>query len=215
VLLVRNVVDTSRFGYGENRTVARTPGSLRLLFVGRLTDEKRADRFLRLAERTCREFAGKRVEARIVGDGPERAVLEDLRSTLMIDPGRVQFIGEIGDMAPLYAWADLLVLTSDHEGSPNVVLEAMASGLPVVATAVGGVPDLLCCGGGLMARPESEDALFAAVMKLATDTRLAERLSLEGTRYVARNHSLDSLGSQLDMMYKTVVGERTSRQVGP
>jgi glycosyltransferase involved in cell wall biosynthesis len=212
VLLVRNVVDGSRFGFRAYRGAAAGPEGLRLLFIGRLTHEKRADRFLRLVERTSREFAGWNVEARIVGDGPERAVLEDLRSTLQLDPSKVQFMGEMQDMAPLYAWADLLVLTSDHEGSPNVILEAMSCGLPVIATAVGGVPDLLCFGGGLMARPQSEDALFAVVAKLATDAQLAELLAAAGTRYVARNHSVESLSPQLDTIYRMVVAGRTPRR---
>jgi glycosyltransferase involved in cell wall biosynthesis len=215
VLLVKNVVDTSRFRATEDGGAERASESLRLLFVGRLTGEKRADRFLRLVERTCREFPGKHVEARLAGDGPDRPALEHLRSTLRLDPERMQFMGEIEDIAPLYSWADMLVLTSDHEGSPNVLLEAMACGLPVVATAVGGIPDLLCRGGGLIVRPESEDSLFDAVTRLANDARLANRLATQGARYIANNHSLDSLGAQLNTMYETVLGAHRLRRAVP
>ena len=210
VLLVRNVVDTERFNSKECHRPAQERDGLHLLFVGRLSSEKRADRFLRLVEKTSRELPDRRVEARIAGDGPERPALEVLRSTLRLDPSRVQFMGEVDDVAPLYSWADLLVLTSDHEGTPNVILEAMAAELPVVATAVGGIPDILWCGGGLLVRPESEDALAAAVNRLATDARLGRMLVEAGSRYVARNHSLDSLGMQLVEIYRTVTGARAS-----
>jgi glycosyltransferase involved in cell wall biosynthesis len=215
VFLVPNAVDSSRFGSRAHRRPAAASGELRLLFAGRLTEEKRADRFLRLVERAGRELPNRRVEARLIGDGPDRAGLEALRSSLRLDPSRVQFVGEVSDVSPEYYWADVLVLCSDHEGTPNVLLEAMASGLPVVATAVGGVPDLLCHGGGLMVRPQSDEALLAAVLKLANDPRLAESLAEEGARYVAHNHSLDSLGRRLDAVYKTAMGQGTSCRVSP
>jgi glycosyltransferase involved in cell wall biosynthesis len=215
VLLVRNAVDASRFQSSERPGAGPPSESLRLLFVGRLIPQKRADRFLRLVSAVARVLPGRRVEARIVGDGPYRAALENVRDELHLDPDQVQFVGAMDDVAPLYAWADVLVLTSDYEGTPNVVLEAMASELPVVATAVGGVPDLLCRGGGLMVRPESEDELCNAVARLATDARFAKRLTAEGNRYVAHNHSLDSLWRQLDLTYRTVTGRALSGQTSP
>jgi glycosyltransferase involved in cell wall biosynthesis len=210
VRLVRNAVDTGRFTPDGKRGDGSSSDSLRLLFVGRLSGEKRADRFLRLVERTCCHLPHRQVEARIAGNGPDRPALQALRSSLGLDPARIQFLAEVDDTAPLYSWADILVLTSDHEGTPNVVLEAMAAGVPVVATAVGGVPDLLSQGGGLLVRPEREDALATAVSRLATDTKLATRLAEEGIRYVARNHSLDSLGAQLEELYRTAVEARTA-----
>lgn len=212
VFLIRNAVDTSHFCLRESRSAVPAPDCLRLLFVGRLTGQKRADRFLRLVERLSREFSDRCVEARLVGDGADRTILENLRSTLRLDPRRVQFVGELADTSALFSWADVLVLPSDHEGTPNVILEAMAIGLPVVATAVGGVTDLLCHGGGLMVRPGSDEAIYAAVKKLMTDARLADCLVQEGARYVARNHSLDGLASQLDTLYETVMEQRTPRQ---
>ncbi|NLO26772.1 MAG: glycosyltransferase family 4 protein [Actinobacteria bacterium] len=215
VRMVKNAVDVRRFAGSHSERQCRSRDVLHLLFVGRLIPEKRVDRFLRLLERADRTFVDKRVEARIVGGGPERVPLENLRAELGLDPERVQFIGEVNDTAPHYSWADLLVLTSDLEGTPNVILEAMASGLPVLATAVGGVPDLLCHGGGLMVRPGSLDALFTALAQMVGDVGLVERLAREGRQYVARNHSLDSLRSQLSEVYEVVMARgRSSTRLG-
>jgi glycosyltransferase involved in cell wall biosynthesis len=205
VVLLTNVVDTNRFSPGDQFKSPATD-RLRLLFVGRLTGEKRADRFLRLVHGITQVLPGQVVEAKIAGDGPDRPMLEALRSSLQLDPDRVRFIGEAQDTAPLYHWADMLVLTSDHEGTPNVILEAMACRLPVVAAAVGGVPDLLRHGGGLAVRPEDEKAFAEAVLRLHRNRELAESLAVEGSRYVAHNHSLDSLGARLTSIYDTIIG---------
>lgn len=215
VLLVSNAVDSLRFGTDRHGGAFRNPDRLHLLLVGRLTRQKRVDLFLRLIDKADCGLDGQRVEARIVGDGEDRASLEALSSTLGLDPRRVLFTGQVEDTAPFYSWADILVLTSDHEGTPNVVLEAMASGLPVLATAVGGVPDLLCHGGGLMVRPGSLDALFTTLAQMVGDVGLVERLAREGRQYVARNHSLDSLRSQLSEVYEVVMARgRSSTRLG-
>lgn len=100
------------------------------------------------------------------------------------------------------------MLTSDQEGTPNVLLEAMAAGLPVVATAAGGVPNLLCRGGGLMVAPTHEDRLFDAVRRLDRDPGLQRDLVDAGTRYVERNHSLESLAAELHTLYHTIMDGR-------
>jgi glycosyltransferase involved in cell wall biosynthesis len=73
----------------------------------------------------------------------ERDTLEQQAARLGLSPESVEFRPAVGDMGPVYRDADIFLLTSDWEGTPNVVLEAMASGLPVVATRVGGVPEIV------------------------------------------------------------------------
>jgi glycosyltransferase involved in cell wall biosynthesis len=202
VFLVENVVDTDR--YGGHRGVARGERGPRLLFVGRLVEQKRPDRFLRLVARLRRE-TGEPVEARLVGDGPQRPALESMLAALDVPAGCAMFLGEVDDLRPLYEWADLLVLTSDHEGTPNVVLEAMASGLAVLATAVGGVPDLICHGGGLLVRADDEAALFRAAYRLVYGHRSTEQIISEGRRFVSAARSLDGLGDRLSCIYTGMV----------
>ena len=137
VLVVPNVIDVGAFD-------AAYPGpSLRrtahdgfvVTAVARLVHQKRLDRFLRAvasARRTIPSITG-----RLVGSGPEWASLERLAGELGLLPNGVEFLGERSDVPTLLADSDVLMLTSDHEGFPNVVLEAMAASLPVITTPAG------------------------------------------------------------------------------
>jgi glycosyltransferase involved in cell wall biosynthesis len=157
VRLLPNVVDTDLF----RPAASRPPGPPRILACGRLAPEKRFDRFLRLAA----ALPGARF--RLVGDGPLRASLEGEAEELGLRPERFLFLGERAEVAPLLREADLLVLTSEREGTPNAVLEAMASGVPVVATDVGGVSELVEHGAtGLLVPEGDEGALREAVERL-------------------------------------------------
>ncbi|MFD6042590.1 glycosyltransferase [Streptomyces koyangensis] len=122
----------------------------------------------------------------LVGDGPERAALQEQAAALGID---ARFLGRRADTAPLRARADAVVLPSLEEGMPNAVMEAMAAGRPVVATAVGGTPELLE-GRGLLVAPGRADALADALARVLTDPPLAARLGRDARDW-ARAH-LDS-----------------------
>jgi len=203
VFFLPNAVDTDRFRAAAS--VCRKQGSLRLLFVGRLAPVKRPDVFLRLLGNLRQRLPGSQVEARLVGSGPDRDALQTLAQGMGLVPDTVRFDSEAEDTAPYFRWADMLVLTSAYEGTPNVILEAMASGVPVVAMAVGGVPDLLAHGGGLLVRPDDEQGLLESVVKLHADLSLRDLLVREGLRYVAANHSLDRLRERLLSIYQHVM----------
>ncbi|MDF1505350.1 glycosyltransferase, partial [Roseisolibacter sp. H3M3-2] len=110
-----------------------------LAVVGRLSHEKGVDVFLE----TCALLRARGVAfgAVVAGDGPDAATLEARRRALGLDD--VRFLGAVTDVGAVYRAADLLVLPSRSEGLPNVVLEALQCGTPVVATRVGAVPDVL------------------------------------------------------------------------
>jgi glycosyltransferase involved in cell wall biosynthesis len=121
-------------------------------------------------------------EARLLllGRGPEESRLRALADALGVSP-RVHFLGEQPDVAPYLAQMDLYVQASMAEGMPNSVLEAMAAGLPVVATAVGGTPELVLDGQtGLLVAPGDPSALADALLALLADRRLAESLGRAG-----------------------------------
>jgi len=200
-----NVVDTRRFAA---RAASHDP-VVHLLAVGRLGPEKRFDRLLRVLGRV-RERAALR--ATIVGDGPLRPELEALAATLGLGADCLTFAGAATDMAAHYQAADLLVLTSDWEGTPNVVLEAMASGLPVVATRVGGMADIVTNGSaGLLLDAADEEGLAAAITTLGTDVDARRAYGSRARAFVEQHHAVDLLGGELRHLYAAAALAR----VGP
>jgi glycosyltransferase involved in cell wall biosynthesis len=131
--------------------------SLVVGWVGRLSEEKGPD----LAVRAM-ESAPPDVSLSFIGDGPERERLQSLAENLKLS-GRIRFHGAIGGAGALVGAFDVLMLSSRTEGTPMVVFEAMAAGVPIVAAAVGGVPAALGDGGGRLVEPGSPPALGRAV----------------------------------------------------
>ena len=140
----------------------------RLIAVGRLRPPKDFGTLVQaLAALTTAPY-----EAAIVGEGPERGALEKQVAALGLD-GRVRLDGERDDVASLLAESDVFVLSSRSEGLPVSVLEAMAAGLPVVASAVGGVDELVVDGEtGLLVPQADADALASALARLIGDAEL-------------------------------------------
>ena len=153
--VIPNGVDVARFG------AAREPVPGRVLFLGRLAAQKRPD----LALRALARVPGAELE--IANDGPDRAALAQLASQLGVAE-RVRFLGYRDDVPALLARASCLLVTSDYEGASLVVPEAMAAGVPVVATRAGGVDEVLG-GGGVVVERGDVDAVAAAVARVLED----------------------------------------------
>jgi glycosyltransferase involved in cell wall biosynthesis len=164
-----------------------------VLSVGRLSREKAhidlLEAFKRLSESNP-EISSKLI---IVGDGPERARLETAAKSLGCKE-RVIFAGHVSDVRTFYVTADVFVLPSHSEGSPNVLLEAMAANLPIVATAVGGVPEMVENNeSALLVPPNDPPSIAGAIARLLTDEELVLRLTtnaatLVDTRYTPENY---------------------------
>jgi glycosyltransferase involved in cell wall biosynthesis len=199
ISLVPNVTEAGRANGGGGRGDRRP---VRLLFAGRLDEQKRPELFLRVLARVNERLKGPRVEAVMVGDGPLAPRVREMAAGLRLPPGSFEMLGEQSCMGGIYGRADLLMLTSGWEGTPNVVLEAMAHGLPVIATRVGGVPDVVGADRGFLLDPEDEEGLTDAVIRLASDARLRDRLGRRGREYVERHHSPDALGPRLAAVYE-------------
>ena len=175
------------------------PGEFVFLFVGRLQPVKDVPTLLQaFGQLVAQRPNGMRLL--LAGDGPERPALESLARELAID-GRVSFLGARRDVRDLLAAADAFVLTSVTEGQPMAIIEAMASHVPCVATAVGGIPALLADGAGLLA-PPANPAQFAAQMAALVDSdKLRNALTDAAASRVARDHSLDAvLDAYLDAL---------------
>jgi glycosyltransferase involved in cell wall biosynthesis len=157
-----------------------------LLSVGRLRAPKD---FLTLVRAVALLEPGS-VRLRIAGDGPDRAALAGEIEHLGLGE-MVELLGTRTDVAELLAAAHVFVLSSDSEGLPMSVLEAMAAGVPVVATAVGGIPELVADGEtGRLVPPRDPAALAAALAAVSADPELRERMGDDGRARAEREFSL-------------------------
>jgi glycosyltransferase involved in cell wall biosynthesis len=137
----------------------------------------------------------------IAGDGPNRAALEQRAATLGVSD-RVRFLGHRHDVPALLAAADLFVLPSLYEGLPLSVLEAMAAGVPVVATAIGGTDEVVRDGEtGTLVPPANSEALAAAIGRALADRDRASRLALAARSLVAREYSVASMVGSVSRLY--------------
>lgn len=200
--LLPNAVDVDWLSPTRNGNGRQT---VNVLFVGRLAEQKRPDLFLRVVANLNQKLPPGTVKATMIGDGPMRSQLEALAPSLGLGPGCLKLVGQCDDMPSAYRQSDMLVLTSAWEGTPNVVLEAMACGLAVVATRVGGVTEIAGEGRGLLVDSGSEKDLTAATLKLVEDEGLRRELGKRGAEYVTRFHSIDGLRSQLTSIYHRVL----------
>jgi glycosyltransferase involved in cell wall biosynthesis len=198
--LLPNVVDCDHF----RPAARREDGPVRLLAVGRLAGMKRLDLLLAVVA-DLRRRSARELRLTLVGDGPCRPQLERQAADLGLLPHMVRFAGPVEDVAPHYREADVLVLTSDWEGTPNVVLEAMASGLPVVATSVGGVPDVVSDRQTGYLVPQGDvNAIASALLPLVHDAELREDLGRRARQFIIANHSRQRMPAILQTLYGSV-----------
>jgi glycosyltransferase involved in cell wall biosynthesis len=203
-----NVVDRDLFQSPESRG-QQAARPFTLIAVGRLGKEKRLDRFISILNRLRKDF-GLNVRGLIVGTGRKdedlRAQLEDQARNLGLLPDIVEFRGGVSDMRSIYHEAEVCVLTSDYEGTPNVLLEAMASGLPVVATRVGGVPEIVQHGQtGFLVERDNVDGLVTALVELVKKRELRMQMGRRARSYVEENHCLERLPVYLGRLYEQVL----------
>jgi glycosyltransferase involved in cell wall biosynthesis len=175
-------------------------------WIGRMTAIKRVDDIL-LAFRSLLE---RGVEARLclVGDGPDREEIEQRAHDLGISRS-VLFVGYQRDVAPYYALFDTLVLPSANEGTPVVAIEALAAGRPVVATRVGGVPDVVEDGAdGLLVRVGDVRGIVDALERLALDPELRRRFGEHGRGRTIQRYRVERLVDDIDALYRKLLSER-------
>jgi len=190
------------------RTVGMAEHDRLIISIGRLSKEKAHGVLIeafRLLRATNPDLSCRLV---IVGDGPERANLETAaRASGQND--RITFAGQVSNVEPFYAAGDVFVLPSLSEGSPNVLLEAMAAEVPIVATAVGGVTEIVSNEeSALLVPPKNPQALAAAIGRVLQDSALAQRLTTVASALVAREHSPEQYARSLISLYQEVIEQR-------
>jgi glycosyltransferase involved in cell wall biosynthesis len=197
-----NIVDTTWF----KPSVAPSAQPLTLIAVGRLVKQKRVDRFISILGRLRTDFQ-LNVRGLIVGSGrPDedlRPVLEAQARSLGLLPDAIEFRGDVSDMRSVYHEGAVCVLTSDFEGTPNVLLEAMAAGLPVVATRVGGVPEIVLNGQtGFLFEPDDINGLATALAELVKNSELRMEMGRRARAHIEQTHAPERLPAHLRTLYQ-------------
>ncbi len=215
VHVVGNVIDLpafdAAFDAGCEEALPRAT-EFTAIAIGTLVPVKRFDRFLE-ALRLARQRNG-RIRGAIVGDGPERARLEALAAELGLLPDGVRFLGARDDVPALLRGADLCALSSDHEGFPNVVLEAMAAKLPVVATPCGDIERMVTDGTTGYVVPSGDvGALADRIVTLAGSGELRARLGNAGRMVVEGSYASGQLAGRLLEVYDDIAKRRRRTQL--
>ncbi|MDQ5823227.1 MAG: glycosyltransferase family 4 protein [Chloroflexota bacterium] len=175
--------------------------------IGRLSTEKRFDLYLQV----CAALVERLPDAvfLLVGGGKQEANLKEQAATLGLGE-RLIFTGLTREMPTVYAATDLVMITSDTEGIPHVLLEAMGQGIPVVSTAVGGIPEIVTSGeNGLLVPAGGLDELANAATRVHDEPALACRLAAGG-REVAGQFTIERLVAGTEQVYKQVLDRRDS-----
>lgn len=187
------------------------PGSLRVGMVARMNARyKNHSGFLRIARRIHQRMPD--VEFLLAGDGPLRGEFESEAQTLGI-ADRMVFLGDRRDIPAVMAALDVAVLTSDSESLSNVILEAMAAGLPVVAYRVGGNTELVNEERGKLVSGGDEEGFAAAVEGLLSAPSMRAQLGHNARKFAEDNFGLASVCARYEDCYRTLLdkkGVRTS-----
>ena len=202
VHIIRNGISAAGYD-GPPRTFATSVEAPAIGLVGRLAPEKGVDIYLRAAALVHEHLP--RARFRVAGDGPDRGMLEALLEELRLKD-YVQLLGRQENMAAFFASLDLLVSASRQEGLPIALLEGMASGLPVVATRVGEVtevvqPDVT----GLLVEPEDPGALASAILSILSDPDRLAAMGTSARKRVLEQFSADRMTADYTAIYQSVM----------
>jgi glycosyltransferase involved in cell wall biosynthesis len=180
-------------------------GSRVLLAIGRLHPQKGFDLLIDAVGPVLEAHAD--VHLLIIGEGPQRAVLEQ-KIAATPHGSRIHLVGRQDDVAGLLRACTLFVLSSRWEGMPNVLLEALAAGVAVVATDVEGVRDVIADGvSGVITERESSVELGTAIGRLLIDPDLAARLAAAGQQHVRSEFTWERVARQYTQLWSGLLGE--------
>ncbi|WP_284152459.1 glycosyltransferase family 4 protein [Desulfofustis limnaeus] len=220
IVSIPNGVDCSRFAEMEaqHRLHTRydmgfTPSDVLLLFVGRLVQRKGLDLVLQCWPRlSLRE----NLHLLIVGSGENQddSIEQQARDLINRNSLRnIHFLGEVTNPEDYMPVTDIFLFPSRLEGFPNVLLEAMASGLPTVASAIGGTVDLIIDGqNGLLFDRDDSEQMLGKIEMLIEDADLRKRLGKNGRTSVRQNYAFETIAQQYLELYKRLQGQSVASQ---
>jgi len=207
IVVVPNGIDLGSFAAAsQDRAAARqnfglSENAFVVVTAARLSREKGIDTLLAAAtQRGGMTFL-------IAGDGPEQAALAKCA------PANVRFLGRLDDIRPLLAAADVCVIPSRREGQGLTALEAMAAGVPLIASRVGGLADMLVDSEtALLVPPSDPDALAAALSRLQSDRRLRAKLAEAALPVVQSRYALGPMLDAVTAVYEEVIGRNEAEE---
>jgi glycosyltransferase involved in cell wall biosynthesis len=187
--------------------IPRKAGTVRLGMIARMNDPvKNHPAFLKAAAKLSQKCPA--VEFLLVGDGPLRPGLEQLAAELGIKE-KVIFAGERHDIPAMLASLDVSVLISSSESLSNVILESMAAGVPVVATEVGGNPELVKHGEtGLLVPPGDEEKLVEALAQFVRNSGLRAQYAARSKDFARSHFQMDEVCRRFEQLYETLAKPR-------
>jgi glycosyltransferase involved in cell wall biosynthesis len=205
ISLVPNAIDLRRFSLGEAswddaRAQLGLPAGSRIVAgVGRLNPQKNFALFLDIAAQLAPRFPA--LHFLLAGDGPEEQMLREKASALGI-ANRVTFSGYVADTRLVYLAADVLLMPSRYEGLPMTLLEAMAMGLPVVASKLDGIAEVIGDGAEGFLVPSDDAALFVErTAALLADAELSSRISQNARAKIEAHFSVERMTSAVEDIY--------------
>ncbi len=214
--LLQNGIDAEAFRVGPGGAAARSavgldPNRPAIGTVGRLEERKGHDQLLLALQRFATGVDAQRPQGLFVGDGPLRGRLEAQARELGLGDD-VRFAGTVRDVRPFLAAMDVFVLPSLAEGMSNALMEAMAAARPVVATAVGGNPELIAHRRtGLLVAPGDAAGIADAVQTLLRDEGLAHELAAAAQTRVAERYGARARIAELERLYLERLALRSRR----
>ncbi|WP_279165375.1 glycosyltransferase [Thermus scotoductus] len=210
--LIPNGIPVADYALGEEAGKAwrgregYEEGDVLLVSVARMSPQK--DPFSLIQAFSIATSHNGRLRLLLVGDGPLRRELEDRVKALGLED-RVRFLGLRTDVPEILAAADAFILSSRWEGNPLSVMEAMAAGKPVIATAVGGVPELVQDGkSGVLVPPGDVEALAEAILRLAGDVHLRRQLGQEAFKQARERFDVSVMVKGYETLYEVLLEKR-------
>jgi glycosyltransferase involved in cell wall biosynthesis len=202
ISIIPNGVDTDRFHPREEKTIGKR---LKLLTVSRLIKRKR----INLLIETLRELCELNVEAElnIAGEGALMQNLKSLASRLGVAE-HVNFMGRIESekMPQVYRVNDIFVMSSEHEGMCNAMLEAMASGLPIITTPCEGVEELIT-DNGIVVEQSTAESFATAIIELANNSQVHQKMALDASKK-AQQFSWRTVADRYIKCYHNVLNQK-------
>jgi len=206
IVRINNGIDFSQFDTPKAKTRRRV-----ITMVANLRPGKGHEVLLRAAARMVRRIPDLRFQ--IVGDGPRRSALECEAASLRVS-AQVEFLGHRADVPQLLRESDVFAFPSFMEASPNALIEAMAAGLPIVATRVGGIPEVIDHErNGLLVAPRDERALAAALLRVIERPGLATQIGDAARRDVESRFSFDRMVGEFQDLFLGELSARVAPEV--
>jgi glycosyltransferase involved in cell wall biosynthesis len=200
---IPNGVDTARFAPATPDQRVQLKQQLEIgegktaVYTGRLVPEKRVEHLIAAWPAVRQDHPD--AQLLILGNGPREDILQQQAGA------GVRFLGRLDNIVPYLQAADLFVLPSATEGLSNSLLEAMACGLPVVATDVGGAPDVVTSGqSGWLVPAEDPSALQNTILTALADSSLHQHMGHQARQVIVERYSLDTVANKLVNLYKSI-----------